>query len=382
MQGILHRIRSYLSYSKTERRGIFFLSLILLGTLMVNLCLPLFYRQAAYDFTDFLEEANRNESNRIDLVLSEKSDLSRNKKNQAASDLKPFPFDPNGLPAEKWKELGLNDGQIRNIINFQAHGGRFTKKEDLAKIYSISPDEYKVLEPFIIIENEKDKETISKTRAMQKPEYFMFDPNGLPLEKWVKLGLSEKLAHTIKNYEQKGGSFKTSGDLRKIYGMTDSLFSQLEPYISIKDTVRQTAAKKEEKKHEVLLDLNIADTLDLQQLRGIGPSFARRISGYRESLGGFCKKEQLLEVYGMDSTRYSAISGSVFVSGGPFRKININKAGIKEMTGHPYIDFYLAKSIVLQREKNGGFKNIDEIMEAELVYRELFNKISPYLSVE
>jgi len=35
-----------------------------------------------------------------------------------------------------------------------------------------------------------------------------------------------------------------------------------------------------------VIEINRADTLDLQRLRGIGPSFARRITGYRKRLGG------------------------------------------------------------------------------------------------
>ena len=32
-----------------------------------------------------------------------------------------FPFDPNGLPAESWKRLGLKDWQIKIIKNYEQH---------------------------------------------------------------------------------------------------------------------------------------------------------------------------------------------------------------------------------------------------------------------
>ena len=43
-------------------------------------------------------------------------------------------FDPNGLPAERWKQLGLSEKQIAVIKRFEAKGGHFYKKEDVQKM--------------------------------------------------------------------------------------------------------------------------------------------------------------------------------------------------------------------------------------------------------
>lgn len=56
------------------------------------------------------------------------------------------------------------------------------------------------------------------------------------------------------------------------------------------------------------VDVNTADTLLLQRVPGIGPSFARRIYKYRQLLGGYYCVEQLQEVYGMDREKYDQIS--------------------------------------------------------------------------
>ena len=53
----------------------------------------------------------------------------------------------------------------------------------------------------------------------------------------------------------------------------------------------------------LMVELNSADSTTLQLLHGIGPAFARRIVRYREKLGGFSNKEQLLEVYGSSNIR-------------------------------------------------------------------------------
>ena len=56
-----------------------------------------------------------------------------------------------------------------------------------------------------------------------------------------------------------------------------------------------------------VIELNQADTLTLKKIPGIGSTFARRIVGYRELLGGFYTVEQLAEVYGIDEERYNAL---------------------------------------------------------------------------
>lgn len=88
-----------------------------------------------------------------------------------------------------------------------------------------------------------------------------------------------------------------------------------------------------------------------------------------------------MEVYGMDSLLYSQISKHLVFDQNSLKKINISKATIKELIKHPYIEFYLAKSIITFREKEGQIKSLEEIRNVRLMYDELFNKISPYIAV-
>jgi competence ComEA-like helix-hairpin-helix protein len=130
------------------------------------------------------------------------------------------------------------------------------------------------------------------------------------------------------------------------------------------------------------VDLNTADTLDLQRLRGIGPGFARRIVGYRNKLGGFVDKSQLLEVYGMDAERYAMIRDYVTVKGDSVRRIDLNAATFKSLIGHPYFPYELTKEIIIYRKKAKKFGTADELKNVSGVTDSVFRKVSPYIVVK
>ncbi|MDO5036630.1 MAG: helix-hairpin-helix domain-containing protein [Porphyromonas sp.] len=85
------------------------------------------------------------------------------------------------------------------------------------------------------------------------------------------------------------------------------------------------------------IDLNSADTLLLQRVPGIGPSFARRIAKYRQLLGGYYCVEQLQEVYGVDRPMYDKIAPFFKVDTKPMR-LDLSKDTIPR---HPYLSWQM-----------------------------------------
>ena len=134
---------------------------------------------------------------------------------------------------------------------------------------------------------------------------------------------------------------------------------------------------------DVMVELNSADTLQLQELRGIGPGFARRIVKYREKLGGYYAKEQLMEVYGFTDSLYKQVSPHVTVDASKIQKLNINELGIAELKRHPYISFFEAKAIVEYRNslKSGRIESLDELAKLPDL-KENFEVIRIYIKVE
>lgn len=64
---------------------------------------------------------------------------------------------------------------------------------------------------------------------------------------------------------------------------------------------------------KLMIELNSADTTELKQLRGIGSKLSQRIVKYRKKIGGFTRKEQLKDIYGLSEETYRHILPHVWV---------------------------------------------------------------------
>jgi competence ComEA-like helix-hairpin-helix protein len=137
--------------------------------------------------------------------------------------------------------------------------------------------------------------------------------------------------------------------------------------------------KNRQERAAVVVDLNSADTLDLQDIRGIGPYFARAIVKYRDLLGGYVNKEQLREVYGMTTDRYEAIAPHIVLEKADIRKMKINAATYSELRRHPYIDNATAKAIVRLRNAGEQFHNAADLLKISIIDNETILKLTPYM---
>lgn len=134
---------------------------------------------------------------------------------------------------------------------------------------------------------------------------------------------------------------------------------------SYKETINNINKKvqKPKTKSQKPIDINSADTTELKSLPGIGSFFAKNIVDYRNKLGGFIEKEQLLEVYAFDSTRMSNIENLIIIDSIVLRKVDVNNDDFKTILRHPYIEYEDVKKIVNYRESKGMIKNWKQYLE-------------------
>ncbi|MBW6480730.1 MAG: helix-hairpin-helix domain-containing protein [Bacteroidales bacterium] len=248
------------------------------------------------------------------------------------------------------------------------------------------------------IEASYDKETASRSSLILNLQPF--DPNSLGREEFMEMGLPERIAGNIINYRNAGGSFRFKEDLKRIYSINDGLYYRLENYIDLPSREDQITREDEQRETrrfatdttsrvtfqprwaDVLIDMNRADSTEWQQIRGIGPVFSRRITTYRDLLGGFYSTSQLMEVFGMDSTRYEQIKPHIFLSDSlELMRININSADFATLIRHPYLDRNQVNSILRMRDRHGNYNSVEEILRSELIDEAIYQRIAPYLTI-
>lgn len=228
------------------------------------------------------------------------------------------------------------------------------------------------------IENSNPKKTV---------KLFKFNPNTLDAQGWQTLGLSAKQAQSVMNYTAKGGKFYKAEDLQKMYTISPEMYKKILPYVNIPDQPINTSRKyapfdKKEyaKKTLVIVDINKADSAQLDKIKGIGGTFALRIIKYRERLGGFYKKEQLLEVYGLDSNKYAEIKDQIEISNAPLKTININTATFDDLKRNPYLSYKQINAIIQYRKQHGNYANSSDLKKIIILNQEVIDKITPYIS--
>lgn len=167
-----------------------------------------------------------------------------------------------------------------------------------------------------------------------------------------------------------------------IFFFVKDKFSTLEANESKNITIKEQTILQFPVRDSVYLDLNASDTLDLQEVRGVGKVRARNIYKYGQKLGGYISVNQLKEVYSIDSATFEQIKPHFYAGKTEIRKVNINSDDPKYLARHPYIDFALAKALIRFRKKyEKNFNSIEEIKQIHLMDEETFNKLRPYIKL-
>lgn len=253
-------------------------------------------------------------------------------------------------------------------------------------------------------------QSLSIESAPQLRQPFLFDPNTVQREDWIKLGVPARVTSSILRYREKGGRFRRPEDIKKIYGLQAALAMRLLPYIIIapdknraydpgrgrsnhsrtsdtnswknnRSNVASRSFPGQWKKKITPVAINTADSLQWEALPGIGPSLAGRILKFRERLGGFYAVGQVREVYGIEDSVFLKIEPYLQVDQVPVKQVSLNDATKEEMAGHPYFRWKIAQAIVAFRQQHGPFVDLEELKEIHLISEDQFRKMVPYCKI-
>lgn len=282
-----------------------------------------------------------------------------------------FDFNPNTISHDSLLLLGFSDAQARGIENYRCKGGKFRRKEDFARMYTVSPEKYQELEAFIVI-----------------PDIY-----GSSSER--------RLNHTAGDY----GRNRSRGIYQRREWKEYDTMQRTREFRRDTDSLQPARVRTW---RTDTIDLNFADSADLASLRGIGGYYAHRIIEYRNRLGFFYSDSQLLEIPGIDSVRFEGLRSRVTVNAlsehiyaaeqymedtistmndgigkgsikGVDTRMPLADLSEKEMAAHPYIGAFAARSMSFIRKKYGAAAlTVENLLHQGVITAALARKLSHY----
>lgn len=272
---------------------------------------------------------------------------------------------------------------------------------------------------FVVYQAQQD----SIRKAQRKKQYTRdtiaihmqaFDPNTADSSTLVHLGLKPWQVSNMLKYRAKNGRYRKAEDMRKLYGMTDSMYHALLPYIQIdtlairlfrdslyraqrprispsradSDTLtRDTMPQYVSHKRDTVLNLRTADTTELMMIPGIGTYRAKQIVRYREQLGGFASVEQLREIKALqpllkDSLSADSLLTHFVLDSVIVEPLRVNSMRTERLQKHPYLSFEQAKAIYELRRRKVHIESIDQLQRLDGFTQEDWQRLAPYLNFE
>lgn len=297
-------LSGYLNFTKKERWGIIILLFFITLTILLPFLFPYFIVQKKNDHSRFAKEIaalkikqqdstarfnkeTPDESDYADYYLpSEKNNYGKQPKGEL------FYFDPNTLPAEGWKRLGIREKTITTIQKYISKGGKFYKPEDIGKIWGLHEDEINRLVPFVRIEqktNDKyilaENKEFNKSTEKPKQSNIPVDINTADTSIFIALpGIGSKLANRIIAFRDKLGGFYKIDQVAETYALPDSTFQKIKDRL----VISSQSVKK--------ININTATVDEMKTHPYIRYNMANAIVQYRNQHGGFIALSDLKKI--------------------------------------------------------------------------------------
>lgn len=288
--------------------------------------------------------------------------------------LKLFYFNPNSVSAKQLDSLNLPQFIKNNIFRYREAGGEFNRATDLQKIYGMNDSIFDEIKPWLLLPEKEQTNVKKEVMSGNNLSEGNFDPNSASADELAQFGFNEFQSSNVEKYRAKGGQFHVPEDVMKIYGVDSAFFLSVKEHIKINETNEENSQK------DILVELNSADSLELVNLRGIGPVFAARIIKYRNLLGGFASLNQLLEVYGFPEETFNQLKKNFVVDTVGVKKVRLNFAEYADLIRHPYLKRNHVEAILKYRDKHGAFSSEQELQANGLIDSVTYLRIKPYIT--
>jgi DNA uptake protein ComE-like DNA-binding protein len=208
------------------------------------------------------------------------------------------PFDPNTASEEELIAVGFQPRTAKTMIKYRSNGGKFRKKEDLQKLYTLSKEDYERIAPYARFdETHQDKPTYSEHKPAYVSPTRTVELNDADADALLSLrGIGPAFSKRILNFRNALGGFITVEQLKEVYGFPDSTYQQIKDRVSV-DAGR---AKK--------ININQATEEELGKHPYIGRKLASNIIKFRNEVKSYSEIGQLKQVPLINDEKYRKIA--------------------------------------------------------------------------
>jgi len=250
--------KEFFYFSKGQRTGIIVLLVLIFIVVVVNFSLPYFYtvsnpvnasffaEVSAFKKTLVLRDSLKNAKWEREYAERQREFEAKYHNFKSYPDFKKdfpytlFPFDPNIADSATFVRLGIKPRIAANIMRYKSKGGTFKKSTDFAKVYGITAEKFKELEPFISVKENSSAVDSTLLKKKQFKQDVIVDINSADTTILMQVrGLGRGYAKGIVRYRQQLGGFVSVDQLTEINGMRPESFDKIRPFCTVNADVIQ-----------------------------------------------------------------------------------------------------------------------------------------------
>ncbi len=220
-----------------------------------------------------------------------------------------------------------------------------------------------------------------------------FDPNTATRDDLLRLGLTNYEAVSLLKFRASGKVFRIREDVSLCYGISDSTYRRLEPWIAIGEKYAIKPNEYRDFAHEPrkpLLEPSpfLVDTVGVKYLRAIGALTKRQAEAFVRwrNLSGIRDMEELRECYVVSDSVASALEPYIIFperkSDPTVERVDLNRADSAELRRVVGIGERTVGRIITYRERLGGFHSAVQLAEVEGVTESNYEKILKQIFVD
>ena len=228
--------KDFFYYSKSERRAVFVLSLIIVILIIGSFVLPYFNNVSKETLVSEMDRLAFEDKLEQDIKRPFDSSYVQRMTNRQGHSYRLKEFDPNTADSTELSSLGLSPFVVRNVLKYRDKGGIFRSSESFARIYGISDETFLQLKPYISISKEFVKKQESEStvsvvqtvdtliRVFKYSEGTLVDVGMADTTELKKIpGIGTGIAKAIVSYRNRLGGFYSLDQLHEIKYITPEL---------------------------------------------------------------------------------------------------------------------------------------------------------------